>query len=652
MIGSLMNRMGMADKLSVAQLQRAIQDGTIPAYVGIPMLQDKMAQEKAARAAALGMQQPQQQPPIAEQVMQEARQQAGLDTAQSNLPEQYAEGGIINFAKGGAARLLEEDDLYEDADEREAAELAQLYGTGSENDFIQSIVPAARRSGKVEPSSAVSVSFEPKEGIEKLSTHKYADLVAQEAKRQGRDPKVLLTMLHKETGGLKNPETARSKAGAMGIAQFMPKTAKQYGINPDIPEEAAYGMVKHFGYLEDKYGDPKLAMAAYNWGEGNLNKWLKAGADRNKLPRETRQYASLAQGGIASIKRYDEGDLVQADPDAVRQAYIDAARLQMSNQPNVVPQAALRESESRIKAKEAPNFGVINPESWDDEVKPTPVPKPAEKKKITPDETEKERERNRFKNFEQENKNYIETLQAKQNKGIQSLTDTTEKKPESELSSLETLHKRLLEDAMKRREELKQDREMNKYLALMQAGFGMMGSKSIIPLQAIGEGAQQGIGTYAALRKQEGEEAKDIAAQELGAYKYGASAKNAQLLNEIRQAQQDLRKTPEERARDEAEREYTRQVAAIDKRQADHAKQFGGELDPYYQEQYDRQRAALREQIYKHFNVPVQTQFKLPPIVPKPVETKPTLWQKITGTEPKPVSGVSPEQQELLDKYK
>ena len=49
MIGSLMSRMGTAQKLSVAQLKQAVQDGTLPAYVGIPLIQDKLKQQQEAK---------------------------------------------------------------------------------------------------------------------------------------------------------------------------------------------------------------------------------------------------------------------------------------------------------------------------------------------------------------------------------------------------------------------------------------------------------------------------------------------------------------------------------------------------------------------------------------------------------------------------
>jgi len=125
MIGSLMSRMEDAQKLSIQQLQKSIQDGVLPAYIGIPLLQDKIKQAQSAQSP----QQP-QQPPIAQQVLAQAKQiesgmipqqqmpqqppqqlpqqsqmaqqmPQGIDSAESNLPTEMAEGGIVNFANGG-----------------------------------------------------------------------------------------------------------------------------------------------------------------------------------------------------------------------------------------------------------------------------------------------------------------------------------------------------------------------------------------------------------------------------------------------------------------------------------------------------------------------------------------------------------------------
>ena len=52
MITDMNSRVAMAQKLSIPQLQQAIKNGTIPAYVGVPLLQDKMRQQQQMQMAA------------------------------------------------------------------------------------------------------------------------------------------------------------------------------------------------------------------------------------------------------------------------------------------------------------------------------------------------------------------------------------------------------------------------------------------------------------------------------------------------------------------------------------------------------------------------------------------------------------------------
>lgn len=83
-----------------------------------------------------------------------------------------------------------------------------------------------------------------------------------------------------------------SNTGAMGVMQFMEKTGRQYGLTKaellskdpkDIEKQIEAG-VKHFKYLQDKYNnDEGLAVYAYNMGEGNVNKFIKAsGKNKNE----------------------------------------------------------------------------------------------------------------------------------------------------------------------------------------------------------------------------------------------------------------------------------------------------------------------------------------------------------------------------------
>ena len=88
-------------------LVNGVQNGSIPAYIGVPLMQEltqKLNEAKAQTAmGTMGGEAPMQNsPPIAQQVMQQAEQEsAGLESLPSNLPEEYAGGGIIAFEGGG-----------------------------------------------------------------------------------------------------------------------------------------------------------------------------------------------------------------------------------------------------------------------------------------------------------------------------------------------------------------------------------------------------------------------------------------------------------------------------------------------------------------------------------------------------------------------
>ncbi len=88
---------------------------------------------------------------------------------------------------------------------------------------------------------------------------------------------------------------ATSSAGAVGPFQFMPNTAKAYGVkDPTDYDQAAVGAAKMFADLKDQYGgDIPSMLAAYNWGSGNVDKHGIENA-----PPETKSYISKIMGAI------------------------------------------------------------------------------------------------------------------------------------------------------------------------------------------------------------------------------------------------------------------------------------------------------------------------------------------------------------------
>lgn len=96
-----------------------------------------------------------------------------------------------------------------------------------------------------------------------------------------------------ESGGDPN---AVSPKGAVGTMQTMPGTLRDpgYGVRPaqnNTPAELERVGRDYLQAMIAKYpGRIDHALAAYNWGPGNTDKWIAAGADPSKLPKETRDY--------------------------------------------------------------------------------------------------------------------------------------------------------------------------------------------------------------------------------------------------------------------------------------------------------------------------------------------------------------------------
>lgn len=107
------------NKYSLAQLTQGVQNGVIPAYIGIPIIQEKMQEQ--ARMQSMGQGQGQAaQPPVAEQIMAQAQQSGqGVESLTSNLPQEYAGGGIVAFEEGGPVERFQTGGTQEERD-REA----------------------------------------------------------------------------------------------------------------------------------------------------------------------------------------------------------------------------------------------------------------------------------------------------------------------------------------------------------------------------------------------------------------------------------------------------------------------------------------------------------------------------------------------------
>ena len=271
MIGSLMNVENTAEKLSIPQLQQAMRDGTLPPYIGMPILQQKVQQQKQMQAA----QQEQQgiaKAPIAQQILGEAQgltqppisapQQGsqGLSALPSNLPEEYAKGGIIAFASRG-----------EVPDPDYTVTPAQDVGAGLLN-------------------------------IQKPLTQKEIVLAAnaKAAERHNIDPELLNNLTRQESNF--NPNAKNPDSSASGAHQFTTDTWKDWGtnnpddrFNPDISADAS---ARYLRSNLDKFGgDVQKALAAYHLGPNSSESKLLGDTDYtnsilNGTPQQQHQQPS------------------------------------------------------------------------------------------------------------------------------------------------------------------------------------------------------------------------------------------------------------------------------------------------------------------------------------------------------------------------
>jgi len=116
-----------------------------------------------------------------------------------------------------------------------------------------------------------------------------------------------------------NP-TAKSGKGASGLMQLMPGTAKDLGVEDTTdPRQNLKGGRKYIQQQMKKYDDKDLALAAYNWGPGNVDRALRRLEDKGvarswdnlkkyiKIPQETLDYVSRVKG--------EESKIVDLGPD-------------------------------------------------------------------------------------------------------------------------------------------------------------------------------------------------------------------------------------------------------------------------------------------------------------------------------------------------
>ena len=130
----------------------------------------------------------------------------------------------------------------------------------------------------------------------------FDQLIRQAAQHHGVSEGLVKAIMHTESGFNIN---ARSPVGAQGLMQLMPATARRFNVsNAYDPQQNIFGGVKYLSWLLKRFnGDTRLAIAAYNAGEGNVDKYGDVPPfreTRDYVKRVTSRYQNLYASGLGT----------------------------------------------------------------------------------------------------------------------------------------------------------------------------------------------------------------------------------------------------------------------------------------------------------------------------------------------------------------
>jgi len=521
---------------SIEMLTKGVQNGTVPAYIGIPLIEQKTQELNKSKALMGGMEQG--QPPIAQEVLDKAQMATGLDELSSGLPaEGFAPGGIVAFADGGEA---EEDEFDMGKDERQLFDMLRRR-LASNNEYEEMAGLGALPVGI---SKAVETKREVSSKVGDQPKQTKSEGITQLTKEGTPHGDLINKIMMKESGGrrfdksgnlLEGPQTKYGTA--KGEMQVLDSTARDpgYGIRParpNDPDDLARVGREYFGKMLDKYRDPKLAAIAYNWGPGNTDKWLMAGADPAKLPRETQKYsADMAGGGPVHFQSGGISDIFNMSKEEVsdfmrRKLRMEQARDAFSKVPAAAPAAAaeaakplsfmeyLKQGASKIRPGIG-GMGVGLPALLRSGDLNEGEEAELEKRRKMPmtlgtaPAAQPNKQNKPNKPFVQPS---VSEAQATAQAGPQAAVPPNQpevpedKSTEPEApATVDPMGNYLGEYAAylkDQKEAIAKDKEQNKYLALLQAGLGIMGGTSPYAGANIGQGAGQGVAAYLAGQKQ------------------------------------------------------------------------------------------------------------------------------------------------------
>jgi hypothetical protein len=130
----------------------------------------------------------------------------------------------------------------------------------------------------------------------------FDQMIRQAAQQHGVSEGLIKAVMHTESGFNIN---ARSPVGAQGLMQLMPATARRFNVsNAYDPQQNIFGGARYLSWLLKRFnGNTQLAIAAYNAGEGNVDKYGGIPPFRETqdyVRRVTSRFQNLYSSGLSS----------------------------------------------------------------------------------------------------------------------------------------------------------------------------------------------------------------------------------------------------------------------------------------------------------------------------------------------------------------
>ena len=120
-------------------------------------------------------------------------------------------------------------------------------------------------------------------GVFAIGTEDIKQNIIQQAKAQGVDPAIVLSIAHLESGFRQD---IKSAGGHIGVFQLSPVTAKNMGLNPYDLNDNIKGGIIYYKNMYNRFGSMELAVAAYNSGPEAVKRC------NNNVPKNSQSFVS------------------------------------------------------------------------------------------------------------------------------------------------------------------------------------------------------------------------------------------------------------------------------------------------------------------------------------------------------------------------